>query len=107
MTENEIAKRIMDAAFLIHRTLGPGLLEIVYEIILAKKLFEMGLAVDRQVPGPIRFEGITFEEWLQACCQRPGRIMKEIVASVRRSVKNLGLMRRRNDRLKSGPIYCA
>ena len=49
MTENEIAKQIMDAAFLIHRTLGPGLLETVYEVILAKKLAEMGLVVDRQV----------------------------------------------------------
>jgi len=66
MTENEIAKHIMDAAFLIHRTLGPGLLETVYEIILAKKLSDMGLAVDRQVPVPIRFEGITFDEGFRA-----------------------------------------
>ncbi len=66
MTENEIAKQIMDAAFLIHRTLGPGLLEIVYEIILAKKLSEMGLTVDRQVPVPIRFEGISFDEGFRA-----------------------------------------
>ena len=66
MTENEIAKHIMDAAFLIHRTLGPGLLETVYEVILAKKLSEMGLAVDRQVPVPIRFEGITFDEGFRA-----------------------------------------
>ncbi len=36
MTENEIAKQIMDAAFLIHLTLGPGLLETVYEVILAR-----------------------------------------------------------------------
>jgi GxxExxY protein len=66
MTENEIAKHIMDAAFLIHRNLGPGLLETVYEVILAKKLSEMGLAVDRQVPVPIRFEGITFDEGFRA-----------------------------------------
>ena len=66
MTENEIAKQIMDAAFLTHRTLGPGLLETVYEIILAKKLSKMGLAVDRQVPVPIRFEGVTFDEGFRA-----------------------------------------
>ena len=66
MTENEIAKHIMDAAFLIHRNLGPGLLETVYEIILAKKLSEMGLAVGRQVSVPIRFEGITFDEGFRA-----------------------------------------
>ncbi|MGB9441788.1 MAG: GxxExxY protein [Desulfobacterales bacterium] len=66
MTENEIAKQIMDAAFLIHRSLGPGLLETVYEVILAKKLTEMGLVVQRQVPVPIRYEGITFDEGFRA-----------------------------------------
>jgi GxxExxY protein len=66
MTENDIAKHIMDAAFLIHRTLGPGLLESVYEVILTKKLSDMGLAVQRQVPVPIRFEGITFDEAFRA-----------------------------------------
>ena len=66
MTENEIAKRVMDAAFMIHRELGPGLLETVYEVILAKKLTEMGLAVERQVPVPIRFEGMVFDEGFRA-----------------------------------------
>jgi GxxExxY protein len=42
------------------------LLETVYEVILAKKLAEMGLVVDRQVPVPIRFEGITFDEGFRA-----------------------------------------
>ena len=56
----------MDAAFLLHRGIGPGLLETVYEIILAKKLSEMGLAVDRQVPVPIRFEGINFDGGFRA-----------------------------------------
>jgi len=66
MTENEIAKQIMDVAFLIHRTVGPGLLETVYEVILAKKLTKMGLVVERQVPVPIRFEGVTFDEGFRA-----------------------------------------
>lgn len=66
MTENEIAKQVMDAAFLIHRTLGPDLLETVYEVILSEKLKEMGLAVERQVTVPIRFEGISFEEGFRA-----------------------------------------
>ena len=47
MTENEIAKRVLDAAFVIHRELGPGLLETVYEVVLAKKLTDMGLFVER------------------------------------------------------------
>jgi len=66
MTENEIAKQIMDAAFDIHRSLGPGLLETVYEVILAKKLTERGLGVERQVSVPIRFEGFTFDEGFRA-----------------------------------------
>jgi len=66
MTENEIAKQIMDAAFLIHRNLGPGLFETVYEVILTKKLTEMGLVVERQVSVPIRFEGFIFDEGFRA-----------------------------------------
>lgn len=66
MTENEIANMIMDAAFQIHRELGPGLLESVYEIILDRKLADMGLVVERQVPVPIRFQEIVFDEGFRA-----------------------------------------
>ena len=66
MTENEIANRIMDAAFLIHRELGPGLLESVYEVVLARHLTGNGLAVDRQVSIPIRFQGMVFDEGFRA-----------------------------------------
>ncbi|MFH1982087.1 MAG: GxxExxY protein [Pseudomonadota bacterium] len=66
MTENEIAKQVMDAAFLIHRALGPGLLETVYEVILAKKLSEMGVSVERQISVPIQFENVKFDEGFRA-----------------------------------------
>ena len=66
MTENEIADRIMNASFQIHRELGPGLLESVYEVILARKLTDTGLVVERQVPVPIRFQGVLFDEGLRA-----------------------------------------
>jgi len=66
MTENEIADRVMDAAFQIHRELGPGLLESVYEVILARKLTDTGLVVERQVPVPIQFQGISFDEGFRA-----------------------------------------
>ncbi|OGT99866.1 MAG: GxxExxY protein [Geobacteraceae bacterium GWB2_52_12] len=66
MNENEIANMIMDAAFQIHRELGPGLLESVYEIILARKLTDMGLVVERQVPVQIRFQEIVFDEGFRA-----------------------------------------
>jgi GxxExxY protein len=66
MTENEIADRVMDAAFQIHRELGPGLLESVYEVILARKFTDTGLLVERQVPVPIQFQGILFDEGFRA-----------------------------------------
>jgi GxxExxY protein len=66
MNENEIASLVMDKAFLMHRELGPGLLESVYEVVLDRQLTETGLAVERQVPIPIRFQGITFDEGFRA-----------------------------------------
>jgi GxxExxY protein len=66
MNENEIASLVMDKAFLMHRELGPGLLESVYEVVLDRQLSETGLAVERQVPIPIRFQGITFDEGFRA-----------------------------------------
>ena len=51
MTENEIAKIVVDAAYHIHRRLGPGLLESVYEVILAYALNSRGLKVERQALG--------------------------------------------------------
>jgi GxxExxY protein len=66
MNENEIASLVMDKAFLLHRELGPGLLESVYEVVLDRQLTEMGLAVERQVPIPVRFQGIVFDEGFRA-----------------------------------------
>lgn len=59
MTENEIAKVIVDACFNVHTTIGPGLLESVYEVILQRKLQKRGLQVVRQSPVPITWEGLT------------------------------------------------
>ena len=47
MNENEIAKKILDNAFLVHTKLGPGLLESVYEVVLAHELKKAGLLVER------------------------------------------------------------
>jgi GxxExxY protein len=66
MTENEIAKIVVDAAFHIHTKLGPGLLESVYEVVLAAQLRKRGLRVERQVPIPIQFEELTFDEGFRA-----------------------------------------
>jgi GxxExxY protein len=66
MTENEIAKIVVDASYRIHTQLGPGLLESVYEVVLAHELRKRGLNVVRQVPIPITFDGIQFEEGFRA-----------------------------------------
>jgi len=62
MTENEIGRLVVDAAIAVHRELGPGLLETVYEVILAYQLREHGLRVERQVPIPIEYRGVKFDE---------------------------------------------
>ena len=66
MDENEIAKQIIDAAYKIHKALGPGLLESVYETLLAHVLEKRGFNVRRQVPVPIVYEGISFNEGFRA-----------------------------------------
>ena len=58
MTENEIAKEVVDAAFKIHTTLGPGLLESVYEAVLAFELRKRGLNFQRQALLPVAYDGI-------------------------------------------------
>ena len=55
MTENEIGKRIVDGAVQVHRELGPGLLETVYEVILAHELRRQVLQVERQVPVTVEY----------------------------------------------------
>ncbi|MCE2504730.1 MAG: GxxExxY protein [Chlorobi bacterium] len=59
MTENEIARVVVDACFRIHSTLGPGLLESVYEKILSYELADIGLYVEQQVSLPVVWKGIT------------------------------------------------
>jgi len=66
MTENEIGKLILDSAIAVHRELGPGLLESVYEIVLAYELRQRGLRVDRQVPIAIRYKDMIFDAAFRA-----------------------------------------
>ncbi|ALO15786.1 GxxExxY protein [Salinivirga cyanobacteriivorans] len=61
MTENQIAATILDIAFPLHKTLGPGLLETVYEQTLAYDLNEIGINAVTQVPVPLIYKEIKFE----------------------------------------------
>jgi GxxExxY protein len=56
VTENEIATIVVDAAFKVHTTLGPGLLESVYETVLSYELEQRGLKVERQRQLPVLYE---------------------------------------------------
>jgi GxxExxY protein len=66
MNENDIGAIVIDCAVKLHRELGPGLLESVYETVLAHELEERGLRVKRQVTVPIEYHGIRFEEGFRA-----------------------------------------
>ncbi len=66
MHENEIGTVIVDCAVHLHQSLGPGLLETVYEVTLARKLEKRGLSVQRQIPIAIEFEGQRFDEGFRA-----------------------------------------
>jgi iron complex transport system substrate-binding protein len=63
---NSMTGRVIDCALAIHRNLGPGLLESVYEAILEKKLAQCGFIVQRQVVVPIRYEELSFDEGFRA-----------------------------------------
>lgn len=78
MTENEIGKLVVDAALEVHRELGPGLYESVYETALAYELAQRGLAVERQVPVPLEYKGILFDEGFRADLLVEGRVLLEL-----------------------------
>ena len=62
MHENEIARLIVDASYKIHTTLGPGLLESVYETVLEYELSKRGLRVVSQKPLPVVYESMKIDE---------------------------------------------
>ena len=78
MTENEISKVVVDAAIDLHRELGPGLLESVYEVLLADELTRRGLKVERQVLVPVTFRGRRFDEGFRADIIVEGKVILEL-----------------------------
>lgn len=64
--ENAVSGAVVDASFKIHKELGSGLLESVYEAVLAHELAQRGFQVRRQVPVSIQYEGIRFDEGFRA-----------------------------------------
>ena len=63
--EESIAKKIVDAAYAVHKILGPGLLEKVYEVCFCHELSKRGLKYQRQVDIPIVYDEMVFDEGLR------------------------------------------
>ena len=78
MTENAVAKEIVDVAYRMHTALGPGLLESVYEAVLASELQKRGLRFVRQQPIPIVYEGTRFEMGFRADLVVEDKVIVEI-----------------------------
>ena len=67
-----LARISIDCGFRLHESLGPGLLESVYEACLSQSLAKRGLVVERQKPIPIRFDGMVLQEgfWIDLLVER-------------------------------------
>jgi GxxExxY protein len=61
MTEDELSKKIVQAAFEVHRTLGPGLLESTYEACMVYELSKMGLTVEAQKALSVEYKNVKLE----------------------------------------------
>lgn len=63
--EETLARKIVDSAYTVHKKLGPGLLERVYEVCFCHELSKQGLKYQRQVDIPIVYDEIVFDEGLR------------------------------------------
>jgi GxxExxY protein len=78
MDENSIATSVVNCALEIHKELGPGLLESVYEVLLGDLLIQSGFRVERQKPIPIHFHGKRFDEGFRANLVVGGTVLVEL-----------------------------
>jgi iron complex transport system substrate-binding protein len=75
---DEVSGDVLDLSIRLHRELGPGLLESVYETVLAGKLARLGYSIERQKPVDIVFEGQGFENAFRIDLLIEGRVLLEI-----------------------------
>ncbi|MGH7801869.1 MAG: GxxExxY protein [Thermodesulfobacteriota bacterium] len=80
--EELVAQKIVDAAYIVHKTLGPGLLEKVYEVCFCHELSKRGITYKRQVDIPIVHDGIVFQDGLRIDVLVEGLIIYELKAVV-------------------------
>ena len=75
-----VARQIVDSAFAVHTTLGPGLLESVYEQCLAFELASRNIAVERQVPVPVTYRGVLIDAAFRMDIVVAGMVVVEVKA---------------------------
>lgn len=75
---DRLAKIAVDSGFHLHKEIGPGLLESVYEIVLAEELQQRGLSVKRQVPVTLRYKGVVVDNAYKADILVEGRLLIEL-----------------------------
>ena len=90
MNENQVGSIVIDSSIHVHRALGPGLFESVYETVLAHELQKRGLNLRRQVLIPIQYDGLTFDEGFRA-----DLIVQELVIVELKSVAQLSPVHRK------------
>ena len=78
MTDEEIGRAAVDAAVQVHGEIGSGLLERVYEVVIATELRERGLMVERQVPVPLVHRGVRFDEGFRMDLLVEARVVIEL-----------------------------
>lgn len=78
--EERIAKLVVNSAYKVHSSLGPGLLEKIYEICLSHELIKLGLKVERQLEVPIIYDGLVFQEGLRLDLLVEDKIIVELKA---------------------------
>ncbi len=78
--EERIGKAIVNAAYLVHSQLGPGLLEKVYEVCITHELRKVDMLVARQVDIPIQYDGIQFDEGLRLDLLVENKVVVEVKA---------------------------
>lgn len=78
MTENEIATQVVDAAYKVHTGFGPGLLESVYEALMAHDLAKRGLSVARQEAIPFVYESVRMDVGFRADLVVGGKVIVEV-----------------------------
>ena len=106
LTANEISAQVVDACYHLHKELGPGLFESVYEVCLTQELTSRGLIAERQVSIPINYKGMKFEEGFRADILVNNAVIlelksvsklslvhkKQLLTYLKLSDKNLGLL---------------